>query len=455
MPVEAIRAGFRRIDLSRQAKELGVEFEERPSDLVAVVGFGEVTPFGPTSETAQAELEGRSGTTLFKHEYPDNPNPHAPKVAAQALFDPRAHFDRRELLRTPTITAMNLVVAREAAKMAGLLTEEGILLPSLASRRNRIAVSMPSGVGPALGSIDTFLKIQKGERTTAFEGLRIFPEQPTASAARDLKVGGWTSNSSEACATGLSSIADAWLRIRSGVNDIEIAGGSEDALSVHPEILAEVFGAIGAISTDDNDPRHASKPFNIHRAGFVPASGAGAIVLERLDSAIARGANIYAVILSARKGMDGDHPTNMNTDRIADVILQTLKDRNGEGFYGVDAIFAHATATLEGDPREIEALRKVFGDKLAGIPITAIKSMYGHLLGGAGVINAISAIRALHGGIIPPTINLTDSEIMPQAADLDIVTKARIVDIQTALAVAYGFGGYNAAVLFARYNKNN
>jgi len=286
MPVEAIRAGFRRIDLSRQAKELGVEFEERPSDLVAVVGFGEVTPFGPTSETAQAELEGRSGTTLFKHEYPDNPNPHAPKVAAQALFDPRAHFDRRELLRTPTITAMNLVVAREAAKMAGLLTEEGILLPSLASRRNRIAVSMPSGVGPALGSIDTFLKIQKGERTTAFEGLRIFPEQPTASAARDLKVGGWTSNSSEACATGLSSIADAWLRIRSGVNDIEIAGGSEDALSVHPEILAEVFGAIGAISTDDNDPRHASKPFNIHRAGFVPASGAGAIVLERLDSAI-------------------------------------------------------------------------------------------------------------------------------------------------------------------------
>lgn len=454
MAVEQLRGG-RRIDLSRQARELGVEFEERPSELVAVVGFAELTSFGKTLATAQAELEGRSGTTVFKQD-PDAPyNPHAPRVAAQALFDPTEHFDRRELLRTPTITAMNLVIAREAARMAGIVTEEGILLPSLVSRRNKIAVSMPSGMGPALGAIDTYLDIQNGKRTTSYEGLRIFPEQPTAKAAMDLKVGGWTSNSSEACATGLSSIADAWLRIRSGVNDIEIAGGSEDALSVHPEILARVFGAIRAISNNENDPEHASKPFNINRTGFVPASGGGALVLERLDSAIARGVNIYAVILSARKGMDGDHPTNMNTDRIADVMLQTLKDRNGEGFYGVDAIFAHATATGEGDPREIEALRKVFGDQLSSIPITAIKSMHGHLLGGAGVINAISAIRALHGGIIPPTINLTDSEIMPEAAGLDIVTKARKVELQTALALAYGFGGYNAAVLFARYNKNN
>lgn len=454
MAVEQLREG-RRIDLSHQARALGVEFEERPSELVAVVGFAELTSFGRTSATAQAELEGRSGTTVFKQD-PDAPyNPHAPRVAAQALFDPTEHFDQRELLRTPTITAMNLVIAREAARMAGIVTEEGVLLPSLALRRNRIAVSMPSGMGPALGAIDTYLRIQSGERTTAYEGLRIFPEQPTAKVAMDLKIGGWTSNSSEACATGLSSIADAWLRIRSGVNDIEIAGGSEDALSVHPEILARVFGAIRAISNNEDDPEHASKPFNNNRTGFVPASGGGAIVLERLDSAIARGANIYAVILSARKGMDGNHPTNMDTDRIADVILQTLKDRNGEGFYGVDAIFAHATATPEGDLREIEALGKALGNILSEIPITAIKSMHGHLLGGAGVINAISAIRALHGGIISPTINLTDSEIMPEAAGLDIVTKARKVDLQTALALAYGFGGYNAAVLFGKYNKNN
>ncbi|MBI2026158.1 MAG: hypothetical protein HYT06_02135 [Candidatus Levybacteria bacterium] len=442
---EKLRAGLRRIDLSRQAKELGAEFEERPSDMVAVTGFAQVGPYGNTYNTALAELVGKSGIRRFEE------GSNAITVAAQAIFNPKDYFSERELKRLPMVTAMDIVVAREAAKMAGILDDEGNLQQHLASRKRRIAANMPSGTGPVLGVIDTYLQIERGERTPAYEGLQIFPEQPTASVSRIIQAQGWGGNSSEACATSLSSIADSWLRIRSGINDIEIAGGSEDALSTHPEILSRVFGAMRAIS-QEADPQKASLPFNVNRSGFVPASGAGAVVLERLDSALEREANIYAVIISARKGMDAGHPTNMDPDRIAVLILDTLKDRDSAGFFGVDAIFAHATATQQGDPAEIEALKKAFGDELKHIPITAIKSMHGHLLGGAGVTNAISAIRAIDRGIIPPVINLSDLEMIEDVKDLDIVTKTRKVNPQTVLALAYGFGGYDAAVLFGKYN---
>lgn len=231
-----------------------------------------------------------------------------------------------------------------------------------------------------------------------------------------------------------------------------LAGGLEDTLSDLPEISIGVFAAMrGPLSSRNDIPKSASRPFDKDRDGFVLGAGGGVIVLERLDVAVKRKAHIFAVILGSEKGSDGGSPTNLNTERVARLILKTIKMKQGKLSYPVDAIFAHATATKFGDIAEIAALRMALGDSnLQKIPITANKSMHGHLAGGAGAINTISAIRAIHDGIVPPIINLDHPD--EPFLDLNLVRKKALTgNFTTSLVLAYGFHGKDAIVLLGKY----
>lgn len=444
--------GENRIDLSARATLLSAELEERPSQMVVVTGFAALTPLGNTEETRRKELLGETAARTFQTNITDV------TIAAHTQFNPLDHFKGQQMVRISKLSAMMLAVAREAAMHAGILDEKGKLKPEF--HRDTVGTNIATGFGNALNVIDTFEKIHNPDpkvRPSAYNALQIFPEQSNAGVAQGLSISGWGSSSGEACASGLSSVAEANLLIRSGKNRIMLAGGFEDVFSGtsadspgHPELAFTVFNGLTALSKNNDNPQEASRPFDRKRDGFVMASGGGVMVLESLESALERGAPIYATILGAEKGMDGHNPTNPSTERVARLLLKTLKDKEGELYYPVDAVFAHATSTPAGDKAEIEAFRNAFGELLPQIPITAIKSIHGHLLGGAGAINGISAIRSLHEGVIPPTINLTERE--EGMEDLDIVTAMRRSNPQTILATAYGFGGYDAAVLFGKYS---
>ncbi len=445
----ALRGG-RRIDLSEQVRELGAELEDRPSEMVVVTGYAELTSLGDTEATRRRELLGETAARQFPT------GNKRTQIAAHAEFNPLDHFSRQDMLGMSKLSAMMRVVARDAARRSGILDQDGRLDPRF--HRDHVGTTISTSVGH-MGNIiatnETIERESRGEKThiTSKEILKVLPEQSNAGVAQNLGISGWGSNSQEACATSLSSIADANLLIRSGKNRVVLAGGFEDTLSDGMSRPAVgLFSALrGAISTNNEYPENAIRPYDKDRDGFVMASGGGVMVLESLESALERGATIYATILNAEKAMDGsDNPTLLDADRVARLLLKTLKVQGEEkGFYLPDAIFTHATATRAGDLAEIEAFRKALTKYLPNIPTTAIKSIHGHLLGGAGVINAIAAVRSLHEGIIQPTINLVNRS--EEFMDLDIVTQARETQIQTAIATAFGFGGYDAAVLFGKY----
>lgn len=450
------------VDLSEKVKELKAYSEDMPSDAVAITGYAELTPLGDTRETEEAELAGKSGTRKF------DVNNFRSNLAAPAKFDPKDYFSEKELGRMSRIGAMGIVLSRAAGKMAGIIGPDGRLISSCDARR--VGCTVSSGIGASMKMVDVYLKIhwKMDEKTgklepadpkvgsslvSPFSGLQLFPEELGGDIEAELGLQGWGMNSSEACATGLSSIVDAYHLIKTGKNSIVFAGGIEDTLTDRPELSIGIFAAMrGPLSARNEEPEKASRPFDKDRDGFVLASGGGVLVLERLDSALARKAPIYAVILGAEKGSDGYNPTNLNTNRVSQLVLKTVKLPEEEGLtYPIDAIFAHATATKSGDMAEINALRTAFGTEiLSKIPITAIKSMHGHLAGGAGAVNAISALRAIEKGFIPPIINLENVD--EPFKDLNLVKgEALKGDFKTALVLAYGFHGKDASLLLGKY----
>jgi 3-oxoacyl-[acyl-carrier-protein] synthase II len=450
------------IDLSDSIKSLDFRMEDTPADTVVITGYAEYTPLGNTTETEKGEMAGKSGTKgMDLKNFRSN-------LGGPIDFKPEEHFTEKELRGMSQIGALGVFLAKEAGKTAGVLDETGKILKTFDPLRAGCTVS--SGIGASSKMVDVYERIhwkknpETGEMEPAdpqmgssllspFIGLQLFPEELGGDIEATLGLEGWSVNSAEACATGLSSVVDAYHLIKTGKNDIVFAGGIEDNLTERPELSVGVFAAMrGPLSSRNDAPSTASRPFDRDRDGFVLAAGGGVIVLERLDSAIARKAKIYGVVLSAEKGSDGYNPTNLNVDRVAKLILKTVKMPGDKKLgYPVDTIFAHATSTKMGDAAEITVLRKVFGDDyLRKIPITAIKSMHGHLAGGSGAVNAISAIRAIEKGFVPPIANLENVD--EPFKDLNLVRgKALKGDFETALVLAYGFHGKDAAVLIGRY----
>lgn len=461
----AINWKSKAIDLTQNFNQLSADFQDNPADTVVITGYSEITPLGNTEATEKAEIEGRSGTRKFEV------NNFRTSVAAPIDFHPEDHFTEKELRGMSRIGALAVYLAREAGKMSGLLDDNGKLKQEINPLKTGNTIS--SGIGAHSKMVDAYIKInwkkdpETGKMIPAdpkvgssllspFTGIQLFPEEPNGDVEIMLGLQGWSVNSAEACATGLSSVADAYQLIKSGKNDIVFAGGVEDGLSERPDLSIGVFAAMRGPLTSNNDhPEKASRPFDRDRDGFVLAAGGGVLILERLESALARKAKIYAVVLSAEKGSDGYNTTNLNSERIARLILKTIKLPGEENLaYPIDSIFAHATSTKAGDLAEINTLRLTLGDEnLRRIPITAIKSMHGHLAGGAGAINAITAIRSLEKGLIPPIINLENVD--EPFKDLNLIKdKALKGDFTTALVLAYGFHGKDAVVLLGRYSPN-
>lgn len=439
-----------------RASDLGVELERRPAERIVITGFAQRTPLGNTEETQQGLMEGKSGVRKFPI---DNA---FVNIGAPVEFRPEEHFDKRELRGISPLNAMGIVVSREAAHNAKALDNRGKLKSDIGKKA---AVWIGSGFGSSQLIIDVYRQVHKTDEKgnedqvvnsryiPATKGLEIFPEELNSRITIDLGAsGGWGGSSVEACATGLSNIVEAIRIIKEGRAKFAIAGGFENPLVGYPETGIGMFAAMRSVlSTRNDEPEKASRPFDKDRNGFVLGAGGGVVIVEELEAALKRGAPILAEVLGFKKSMDGFNPTNLDRDVVASTILGALYNEKRKEFYDVDAIFAHATSTEAGDIAEAEVLRSVFGDEyLRKIPITAIKSNMGHLAGGAGAVNAIAAINALNCGRIPPIVNLENPD--PAVSDLSLVRgKPLERDINTTLVLAYGFGGNNAVLLLGKY----
>ena len=438
-----------------RSQGLGVELENRPAERLVITGMAALTPLGNTEQTLEGLNSGESGVKEL-----DVKN-FAVSIAAPVEFNPEAHFSKKEMKGRSPLNAMAVVIAREAMKNAGLLGEDGKLQKDI--DRRQAASWMASAFGSVHHIIDVYNQIHKKDeagnenprlnsgRISPRKGLEIFPEELNGQVAIDLGVSGWGGSSVEACATGLSNIIEAARIIKGGQAKVAVAGGLEDILSAYPEASIGMFAAMRSVlSTRNDEPKKASRPFDKDRDGFVLGAGGGAVVIEALDHALERGAPILAEILGFNKSMDGSDPTNLNKKIVAGTILKALYNQRTKEFYEVDSIFAHATSTNQGDQAEAELLKMIFGDSLKNIPIAAIKSNMGHLAGGAGAVNVIAAINALNSGKIPPILNLENPS--QEFEGLFFVRgKPLEKDIKTALVLAYGFGGHNAVMLLGRY----
>lgn len=439
---------------------------KHPYQGLVITGYSAITPHGNTEQTWQALLAGKSAVRHL------DVNNFRTNIGAPVDFRPEDHFTKRELRGKSPLVAMSIVEARKALEMAGLLNAQG-KIPEEFTRDGRVASWISSGIGTTYNLIDVHNTInntvtsreEHGEvvstvtrdarygssRVSPMDGLETFPEQINAQTAMDVGItGGWGGNTAEACATGASNIAEGSRLIKNGWADVVLAGGFDDVLTRHRDVGVGIFsGMRSVLSTRNDDPEKASRPFDKDRDGFVLGAGGGLVVVEELGHALRRGAPIFAYIDGFQKSMDGRGATGLDAQNVARMIVRTFM-RDGGGYYpNVDAILAHATSTKDGDGLEKHVFQMVFGDALKDIPVTAIKSSFGHLLGGAGSVNIIAGIEALRDGKIPPVVNFENAD--EGMEDLNVVHGEPLVrPINRVLTVAYGFGGYDASLILSK-----
>ncbi|MGX7675529.1 beta-ketoacyl-ACP synthase II [Plantactinospora sp. DSM 117369] len=402
---------------------------------VVVTGLGATTPLGgDVASTWEAMLAGRSGVGPLTQEWAGQ----LPvRIAAQLAVEPTEKLDRVKLRRLDRSEAIALIAAHEAWADAGLADSP--------PDPERLAVSVGSGIGGAqtLLAQDDILEASGPRRVSPHTVPMLMPNGPAAWVGLELGAQAGVHSVASACATGAEAIALGLDMIRSGRADVVLAGGTEAV--VHPLPIAG-FASMRAMSTRNDDPERASRPWDKGRDGFVLGEGAGAVVLERADHAAARGARVYARLAGAALTSDGydivqPHPEGRGVIRAINMAIADAGiDRSD-----IVHVNAHATSTPVGDIAEIVALRSALGTHPV---LTATKSMTGHLLGAAGALESIATILAIRDGVIPPTINLDDPD---DALDLDVaVHKARQMDVPAALNNGFGFGGHNAVLVFAR-----
>ncbi|MEV0326157.1 beta-ketoacyl-ACP synthase II [Micromonospora echinospora] len=402
---------------------------------VVVTGLGATTPLGgDVTSTWDAMLAGRSGVSALTQEWAGQM---PVRIAAQLAVDPAGLLDRVKLRRLDRSEAIALIAAHQAWADAGL-ADSGL-------DPERLGVSVGSGIGGAVTLLnqDDILEASGPRRVSPHTVPMLMPNGPAAWVGLELGAQAGVHAVASACATGAEAIALGLDIIRSGRADVVVAGGTEAV--IHPLPMAG-FASMRAMSTRNDDPERASRPWDKGRDGFVLGEGAGVVVLERADHAAARGARVYARLAGAGITSDGydivqPHPEGAGAIRAigkaiadADVARQDIVHVN-----------AHATSTPVGDMAEVVALHKAIGDHPV---LTATKSMTGHLLGAAGALESIATILAIRDGVIPPTINLDDPD---DGLDLEVVAnKARHMEIPAALNNSFGFGGHNVALVFTR-----
>ncbi len=357
-------------------------------------------------------------------------------------FDPLMRLDKADVRRQDLFSQYGVYASLEAKEMAGL-TEDN-------HDSDRFGCIVSSGIGGFISIQDQFVAV--GKKDWNYNRVRpmfipmMIPNMATGNAAIALNARGFNTSVVTACASGTNSIGDAFKVIQRGDADVMVAGGCEAAIN---EIGIAGFQSLTACSTSD-DPNRASIPFDAERNGFVMGEGAGVLVLEELDHAKARGANIIAEIVGYGATCDAYHQTSPSGEGAVRAMLQAINDAN-ISIHDIDYINAHGTSTPINDKFETNAIKEAFGEHAYNLAVSSTKSMHGHCLGAAGGIEAVICVKALEEGIIPATINhkVKDTE---NNLDLDYVTDgSRQKEIKYAMSNSLGFGGHNAVVVFKKW----
>jgi 3-oxoacyl-[acyl-carrier-protein] synthase II len=416
---------------------------DSPARRVVVTGMGTVTALGNDVATTWAGLTaGRSGVRPIAA---FDPARLTSRIAGEVQDLDASHvLDRKELRRTDRYIAFGLVAAREAMDSAGLPER---LEGALAEATGVILGTGLGGVGTLTDNIT--INAERGpDRISPFFIPMGIPNIGAGQIAINSGALGPNFAVVSACATGGHAIGEAWETIRRRDADVMLAGGTEAGIY---EPLVGGFCAMRALSTRNDDPAGASRPFDRARDGFVCGEGAGVLVLEALEHAEARGAEPLAELVGYGATADASHITLPAAGGIGAVrAARRALEKAGLAPEAVGHVNAHATSTAEGDKAELQAIRTIFGGHAPEVSITANKSMIGHSLGAAGAIEAVVTIMTLRTGCVPPTINLDDPDEL--AEGLDIVTgAARSARVEVALSNSFGFGGQNSALVFRRW----
>ena len=413
---------------------------------VVVTGLGAVTPVGNTpEETWKNLLEGKSGaapithfdTTLFKTKF-------ACEVKDLNLND---YIDRKEARKMDRYCQLAMVSAAQGIKDAGLDLEKEDL--------NRIGVVY--GVG--IGGIKTFQDEvvyygqheDQGPKFNPFFIPKMIADIASGQISIQYGFHGPNYTTTSACASSSNALADAFNLIRLGKANIIVSGGAEAAIC---ETGVGGFNAMHALSTRNDDPEHASRPFSASRDGFVMGEGAGCLVLEELEHAKARGAKIYAEMVGEGASADAHHITASHPEGLgAKLVMQRALEDAGLKPEDIDYINVHGTSTPVGDISEAKAIKDIFGEHAYKLNISSTKSMTGHLLGAAGAVEALACVLSVKNDIVPPTINHTEGD-NDEALDYKMnftFNKAQKREVRVALSNTFGFGGHNCCVVFKKY----
>lgn len=404
---------------------------------VVVTGIGATTPLGGDAASSwSALLAGQSGISTLEHEWVEKYELPV-SFAGQAKVSATAVLTPQEAKRLDPSSQFALISAREAWKDAGE--------PEVAPER--LAVDFATGIGGVWTLLDAYdtLRERGPRRVLPMTVPMLMPNGPAAAIGMDLGARAGVRTAVSACASGNESIANALQRIQLGQADVVVAGGAEAA--IHPMPIS-AFAAMHALSKRNDEPQRASRPYDVNRDGFVMGEGAGALVLEEFEHAKARGAKIYCELVGGAVTSDAYHITAPDPEGsgAARAVLAALAQA-GASVEDVEHVNAHATSTPVGDIAEYTAIKRVFGSHTESLLVSATKASTGHLLGGAGAIEAIFTILALKEQTVPPTINLDDQD---PAIPLNVPTKPTKLSRPDAIAISnsFGFGGHNAVLAF-------
>ena len=413
---------------------------------VVVTGIGAITPIGNTAkELWDALLLGKSGAGPITH---FDPSRFKTQFACEVKnFNPLDFFDRKEARKYDRYAQFGIVGADEAVEDSGLLTDSGL-------NKDRVGVIWSSGIGGIQSfhnEVENFVKGDGTPRYNPFFIPRMISDIAAGHIAIKYGFRGPNFATVSACASSANALADAFNYIRLGKADAFVAGGSEAAIT---QDGVGGFNAMHAISTRNDDPATASRPFDKDRDGFVIGEGAGALIFEEREHAIARGAKIYAEV--AGTGLSGDayHMTAPHPEGYGAFLCMKAAIEDAElNIEEIDHINTHGTSTPVGDVVEPKAIVKLFGDHAYDININSTKSMTGHLLGGAGAIEAIATLLTVKNDIIPPTINhFTDDPKIDNKLNFTF-DKPVERKVYAALSNTFGFGGHNASIIFKKPDK--
>jgi len=415
-----------------------VDLEQR----IVITGMGAVSPLGLNcQETFDGLAAGKSGIARITS---FDPSGIACQVAGEVKgFDPTDYMERKMARRIGRYAQFSIAATREALAQSGLELEQ--------EDPSRIACIVSSAIADFPMVEDEMKRIfSQGKRNISpFTVPRVSTSMAAGNIALEFGLTGVSYSLSSACATGSHSIANAMMLLKLGMADVVLAGGAESAIC---DTFVSSYISMRALSSRNHEPERASRPFDLHRDGFVIAEGSGVLVLENLERALKRGAPILAELVGTGLTCDAFHITSAHPDGTGAAQAMTTALQSARiNIEDVDYINAHGTSTQVNDTIETKAIKTVFGERARKVPVSSTKSMTGHAIGAAGALEAAICIMALNANVVPPTINLDTPD---PVCDLDYVPhQARDKELKIVMSNSFAFGGQNSVLVFRKFGQ--